>query len=175
MNKLILGILLLLGWVALPTKVSAHILVTDTTGQYGAILHVMPDDDPIAGEESNLFYDVQIDSLDDSDYEAILTITNSSDELTIVNLETNDSYMSTNYAFPTQGVYRLKLQIKTSSASYNFESSQRVSRGVTAVASQASNRYAWAELGLVAALSGLVMVAIVGFNYRHKIATYSRQ
>jgi hypothetical protein len=40
---------------ALLTFVSAHILATD--GSIGAILHIDPDDDPIAGEPTNLFWD----------------------------------------------------------------------------------------------------------------------
>ena len=30
-------------------SVSAHVLITDTTKEIGAILHIQPDDDPVAG------------------------------------------------------------------------------------------------------------------------------
>lgn len=42
---------------ALLTNISAHILKTD--GSLGAVLHVDPQDDPIAGEESTFFFEMK--------------------------------------------------------------------------------------------------------------------
>ncbi len=41
--------------VVFPSKISAHVLKYD--GSIGAVLHVNPDDDPIAGESTNFFFE----------------------------------------------------------------------------------------------------------------------
>lgn len=40
-------------------KAYAHVLVSDESNTVGAVLHITPDDDPIAGESAHIFFDVQ--------------------------------------------------------------------------------------------------------------------
>src|SRR5689334_16513316 len=53
--KLFIAFSFLIFSLFLPQKVSAHILKYD--GSIGAVLHVNPDDDPIAGETTGFFFE----------------------------------------------------------------------------------------------------------------------
>ena len=53
-----------LGFVAIisivtSASVQAHVLVADESNTYGAVIHVMPDDDAVAGTETTIYFDTQ--------------------------------------------------------------------------------------------------------------------
>lgn len=158
--------------ILLTTPMFAHVLITDTTKKNGAILHIQPDDNPVAGEPSHIFYDIQNLDTTRSDLITALTITHENSGTTDVPILVNENGISADYIFPDDGVYTLMLVIKSSTDNYMFESSQRVSRG-DAAAVTSTVLHTWAEILLIASCVGLLTLLIVGVNYNKRIKAYS--
>lgn len=97
-------ILLFLGFTFTP--VFAHVLKTD--GNIGAVVHINPEDDPIAGEKTTIYFDVK-------DKEGKFSSENC---LCIFKVSTKgqDIYMQTitgtvaEYTFPARDMYTLELK-----------------------------------------------------------------
>ena len=88
----------------------AHILKTD--GDIGAVIHVDPDDDPIAGQQSNLFFEFKDKSgkLAIQDCTCTATILESGKKLTVIplNPDPSDRLSGTfSYTFPEKNVYTI--------------------------------------------------------------------
>jgi len=149
---------------------SAHVLIRDSSGSIGAVLHVVPDDDPIAGQPSDLYFDIQTSAI--SKDSAGLTITNlATDKTDTVPVEVAGSGVGAQYTFASQGTYRLSLTIE-SDKTYQFSYAQRVSRGVTGSALDKPT-YPLAQAGLVFGGIGLLMIGIVRVNRRKDIRRQS--
>lgn len=139
---------------------SAHVLITDESGKTGAILHINPDDDPVAGEQSNLFFDIQSrNSLEGA------TLTIQQVEVPII-IDANT--VRATYVFPSQGAYVITLKTQ----SETFVQNQRVSRGISNT-NLGKPRYVWAEIALIVCSVGLISMLIVIFNRRREIASRS--
>lgn len=163
--------LLLLGLtILLPPTASAHVLIGDDSKSIGAVLHVVPDDDPIAGQPSNLFFDIQTQKLNKNS--AKLTITDVATAKAMdVPVKVDNNSVTADYTFPTQGVYGLSLAV-TSDKAYVFNYSQRVSRGVTGSALDAST-YPLANLALVFSGTMFLLLLVIMFNHRKDIKKHS--
>jgi methionine-rich copper-binding protein CopC len=149
----------------------AHVLIRDTSGSKGAILHIVPDDDPIAGKKATLFFDMQNDNKDINTVNLDITQQGSNDTVT-VKTTLNGSLATADYTFPSQGVYFLKYHVISGDGAYAFEQFTRISRGII-IGSVDKPRRTWAE-GLLAACSIIfAMLLIVAFNRRHAIAEQS--
>jgi hypothetical protein len=178
MNKRLLVLSIIVANIVLvPQRASAHVLITDNTGSIGAILHVMPDDDPIAGEPSTLFFDIQSQSFSRHRHKVSLAITNDESGTTQVPVKLTGSSVSATYTFPTQGVYKLALTAEAQDAAnahaHTFTHTQRVSRGVAGGALDKPT-HAWAEAALVACACSFAILMLVGINRRKEIKTYSK-
>lgn len=80
------------------------------------------------------------------------------------------------YTFPTQGVYTLVLTAnpkQKTGTKLQFSHTQRVSRGISGTTDE-KKMHTWAEIGFVASMSSLLLLAVVGFNKREDIAVYSK-
>lgn len=156
-------------------QTNAHVLIADERDRVGAVLHITPDDDPIAGKSAHIFYDIQDDSYDTGAYQATLQIkdvtTRESDEVAV---DVQGSYVSGKYTFETQGVYELALLIRHVNRTDRFVVSQRVSRGTPANVQATKARYAWAELLLVVSASGVVTLGIVILSRGRSILSQSK-
>lgn len=175
--KRIIAAILLAGLVLLPTQVRAHVLVTDTSRQTGTVLHIAPDDDPIAGKSSHLFFELDNDKASASShvFKLFVTNTNTQEQLEVP-LHAVKNTISATYTFPTQDTYRITLLAEPSlvgSTAYEFNHTQRVSRGTQAVA-QASSPHSGAIFGVVASISILLVLGIIAFNKRKDILAYSK-
>lgn len=147
---------------------SAHVLIKSTNNQSAAILHVIPDDDPIAGQEASLSLDTEGGVLQ-SGATVTLVVTDASGQVEQVATQTKGSLVSSVYVFPTQGVYSLKYSISTTTdTSYQFVHDIRVSRGVQGGAVTVQ-RYPWAEALLIAMVILFVVLAVIGWNNRKSI------
>lgn len=166
-----LGLLLLstLTILLFPTQASAHVLITDTTKTKGAILHINPDDDPIAGQPASFFFDMQ----DQDITEVTLTINSTTSESKSVPLQISGSLATAEYIFPSQGAYDMTFAVQTVNSSYTFNYSQRVSRGISSGALDKPS-YAWAEMLLLASGLGFVLLMIVAVNRRTAIKLQSK-
>jgi methionine-rich copper-binding protein CopC len=156
----------------MPTQsASAHVLVTDESRTKGAVLHIIPDDDPAAGEEATLYFDTQ-EQLLNSESSITLVITDSKGKEMTVETNTNDSLVTAKYVFPVQGMYLISYHVQSKGTTYVFRQSQRVARGIS---DGALNRptYAWAEIMLVASGVGFGLLIVTAFNRRKSIAQRS--
>lgn len=144
----------------------AHVLISDNTKTVGAVLHVVPDDDPIAGQQSNLYFDIQSQKINEKNTK--LTITNlTTDDVADVPVKVEGSSVNADYIFPSQGVYQLVLTASSDKA-YTFNYSQRVSRGVTGSALDKPT-YPLATMSLIFAGTLFLFMLIIMFNHRKEI------
>lgn len=150
----------------------AHILVTDSTKSVGAILHVTPDDDPIAGQTASLFYDIQRDISEVKPESIDLTITSSDGGEVAIPITIKGSYISASYTFANRGAYTITLRIPTKSEVLSFTSVQRVSRGGSAT--DAPQSYTWAKIGVITPVCIIALLAIVAFNHRKNIRSQTK-
>lgn len=175
MKKLIAGIILL-GLILLPTSAKAHVLITDTQRQTGAVLHITPDDDPIAGEPSDLFFEFDGTKISYRTHSFNLSAITSSGQATSIPMHAQGNTISAEYTFPSQGVYTLSVlaePILAGEQRFEFSYTQRVSRGVV-LATQPSKQHHWAYLAIVAGASGLLVLGILTYNNRKEIIAYSK-
>ncbi|MEO7904526.1 MAG: hypothetical protein ABIR91_01885 [Candidatus Saccharimonadales bacterium] len=150
---------------------SAHVLLRDDSQQFGAVLHITPDDDPIAGEPAKMYFDVQ----NQMPYKetAMLTIINLATNADVtVPVSISTSSLVATYTFPDQGVYRLSLTI-VSEQRYTFTYEQLVSRGQRGTLHVTPTRHPLALLALVTCGATLLIFAIIGFNRRQAITRRS--
>jgi hypothetical protein len=160
----------LAAWFALAGgTASAHVVLHSTSAnQAGAVLHVSPDDDPVAGQPSQLFYDLK----DAAPHNATLIVTGANGYRTSEPVFVNGTTVSATYTFPTQGTYHLTLKAFGAAGGYFFEYDQAVTRGKLAGAS-VDTQPDWADAVFVAAACALAVVIIVGINNRRGIAAHS--
>lgn len=162
-------------------RVEAHVAVTDDSGAIGSIVHIAPDDDPVAGQSSTIHFTVQSDSFSQHSHDASLRIIDEQDHVVTVPSTLAGSTATTAYTFPRQGVYALEFVARaqpvpdsaTAEHEHVFEHTIRVARG-TAIATQTPPNYAWADVGLVVGVVGLILLGVIGINRRDEIAKYSQ-
>lgn len=170
-RALLLGVAITAAALLTSQAASAHVLLMDTKGSVGAILHVMPDDNPVAGEPSDMYFDRQGAGRDES-AAVTLAIKNSQGEVSEVEVQTNGSLSTATYTFPEQGVYQLTFAVKSDEGEFIFEQSQRVTRGVISSSLEAPQYY-WAEALMIGALISFAALLIIAFNRRKEIAKQS--
>ncbi len=136
----------------------AHVMVTDDTKTKGAILHINPDDNPIAGQPSTLFFDMQSASLD-RNVVVKLTI-DGEGKRHEVKAKTNGTLATFTHTFPTQGVYTLTFLATTDNQKYTFTQTWRVSRG-TATSAINMPHHAWAQVVLIGSGVGLAVLVVI--------------
>lgn len=150
-----------------------HILVQSDSRDSSMIVHVIPDDDPIAGEKSSIFFDIKSNKISNSISDYSLTISSDRMEPQLVEVqEVGDYGVKVDYTFPYQGVYQIEL-LSVSSPEERFIFSQRVSRGVTDTNSIESINNEWAEAGLIVGISMIVVILILIINRRREILNFS--
>lgn len=157
---------LMLSFILLGSSARAHVVIKDQTNTYNSILHITPDDDPIAGKISQLFFDIQgLKIKEDSQPTLEIKGDNAHD---IIDTKVDKNFVSADYTFKNTGLYKLKLTIESADdEAFIFEYSQRIVRGEGAEGLDA--RHAWAEIIMVAASTGLLVLATVAFSKRKRI------
>lgn len=134
----------------------------------GAVLHVTPDDDPVAGELSGLVFDIQDQSVTNKTYSFALQIIDLSGNSQIIPISINNSVISASHIFPAQGLYRIELRgdpVNTAEQPLTFTHSQLISRG-SILTHRPSPKFALAEIGLVTSSCGLAVLGILFWNNR---------
>lgn len=155
-----------------PQSASAHVLITDISETKGAILHITPDDSPIAGQQATLFLNTQ-NALLTKKSEVSLTVTNTTTRASdTVKATSADDMATADYTFPTQGVYTLVFTFAADGTAYEFRHTQRISRGVM-TATGATERHQWAEMVLVGSVVAAGVLVVIVFNRRKEIARQS--
>lgn len=149
----------------------AHVLVVDTTDSKGAILHINPNDNPVAGQKSAIIFDTDNDVLDKNS-RVLLSIKSDDGAVDEIEAEIEGPLAVAEYTFPARGVYQLSFAVSTGDETMTFIYSQRVSRGVaTNQLDQPS--YEWAKMLLLGTGIGIVILAILALNNRQLIKSQS--
>lgn len=168
MGKKLLACFLIAAVVALPHTASAHVLIRDETQTVGAVLHITPDDDPVAGEQSELYFDIQGAVIDSAE----LQITDGADQVIDVPTEVENNTIQALHTFPSQGVYDLRLAAVSGDTRYELNHAQRVTRG-TVITPLSRPSYAWAEMALIASACTFLLLMIIAYSHRHTMAKRS--
>ncbi len=177
MKRYIVGLILVTAATLWPIPAQAHVLLADTKANIGAVLHINPDDDPVAGQTNQLYFDLQ-------DKNSQVRIAYSGYELLVMDeqgkgakpvLEIADSTLIASYNFPRQGLYKLTLRSKSSYEQFQKVSmtySLRVSRG-TANPAETKEEYPLATVTAMGAGIALTVLTILAYNNRRLIARHS--
>lgn len=171
-RSILLLVLLLL--LLVPRAAQAHVLLTDDTKSMGAILHINPDDDPVAGGTTSLFFELE-NNLASGGVSSYLDIVNEAGTYASLRTTGNGKSLSAQYVFPAQGLYTIVLTISphNTDTSYTFHYAQAVNRGTASVSSTNSQNSS-AELGLIVSGSLLLVLFILAFNRRRNIILHSQ-
>lgn len=148
-------------------KAAAHILITDESSVHGAILHITPEDNPVAGAEATLYLNTQKKLLNTYS-SANAVIIDQAGHSVPVNSEVEGATIVTDYTFPAQGVYQIVYYVQSNGQEYIFKHSQRISRGMTST-DTLRPQYIWAEVLFIASLVGMILLYIIVINRRHDI------
>ena len=171
------GILAIIGSVIVGLVVSqvasAHVYVSSNDKASGAILHITPDDDPVAGQQSMIYFDANSNAYGSKVADVRLESQNQSGEVTIVKTKTENGLSVARYTFPVQGIYNMRITTTASGGQRIFEYSQRVSRGVAGSVLDRPN-HSWAEMVLITSGILLAIVIIVAVNRWHDILRQSK-
>ncbi len=172
MNKIVLTLFAIVTVTMLANvqPAFAHVVIRDETNSVGAVLHITPDDDPVAGDKANLYFSIENQSLVRSNVTIAIT-----DEATgqIANVEAsmNSSSVSAEYVFPSRGVYSINLKV-SGVENYNFSYTQRVTKG-TGSSSLPEQEYPLAKATLLFSGMALIFTVIVLINRRKDIFSQS--
>lgn len=166
---------LLLAWVSFSRPAEAHTLVKDSQAKSGAILHVTPDDDPIAGQSTSLMLDVQDASLSNSQLIASLTVIDDINREIKVPARIHGKAIAADYTFPRQGLYTLVFSTQQGGQqTLSFTESLRVSRGAINEAAIATSIPLWAGLGVLGSVIAMTVMGVIAFIRRKTIGIYSK-
>lgn len=172
----IIGLMSGVIFTLLSGNTQAHVLFIDEQTNIAAIFHSNPNDDPAAGESSELFFDIQDKNSDVripySGYDLI--IINSTGEKTIVPTSAFGSTVKAEYVFPSKGLYSIALESQPKYDAFQkvrIAGSLRINRGIGQTS--VSPDYAFAVYALVAAGAALCITVIIFINNRRDVFTKS--
>lgn len=172
-NLLYIALVLFVALLISP-KANAHVLLKSAEGDCAAVMHVNPDDDPVAGQASSLFFDIQKKDLQIDESGTLLTIAEGDNSTSPESLEVTDTTVSAVHAFPSQGNYSLRLVVtNTSGDSCVLKHTFRVTRGVSNSALDRPT-HGWARFLLIVSVCGVLSLGFVAYGCRREILRNSR-
>lgn len=163
-----------LGLVAFSRPVGAHMFSQDSATESGAVLHITPDDDPIAGQNSTFIFDIENLPPSRPGFSATLTVVDDLNRTATVPAQRQGHMVKADYTFPRQGLYNITLTIEQNGQlTHTFSQSQRVSRGAL-INESASSKPLWAGVGALASGMAAAVVAVIAIYRRKAISEYSK-
>jgi hypothetical protein len=150
---------------------AAHVLLSDTSHRIGAILHIDPGDDPIAGQPSTIILLLQQTMSVDTG--ATLHVSGIG-IATDLPMHAHGQYLSARYTFPAQGQYTLRITFGMGSSHYTFVTAQRVTQGVAGDETALAPEPWWAIILLALSSSLLLVLGIVFYSQFPAIAQRSK-
>lgn len=114
--KIFILLISLLGFVLVPeSRAAAHVVARDESSNSGVLVHSTPNDDPIVGIQSELFFELQDDTLSTKNFIYTIEVLspNNTKEL-ITTYVLGDKTIGAKYTFPQIGSYRFLLEGKPS-------------------------------------------------------------
>lgn len=156
---------------------SAHVLVTEETDHFGAILHLSNGDEPIAGETTGIYFEVKSPvNLQTAKSELVIT-SQDGGIMESVLLRAEGKTLSGAFIFPIRGTYTLNLTITqsntTDTAALSFAYPVRVTRSVEK-AEPSPHVPLWAQLGVVVCVWAVLALVILAYKRRHLISERSK-
>lgn len=162
---------------ALPGTAAAHVLIGDETRSVGAILHITPDDDPVAGEQSSIAFIIEGQAVSNKTHAFTLHAIDGQNQKSYISIQANGSTITAAYAFPVQGVYELILVAEPLTGrgkTLTFRHDQLVARGEAAEATDNVAASLGAQLGLITALTALLIIIATVYSRRKILMAYAK-
>lgn len=161
----------------IPQVAFAHVLKIDES--IGAVMHIQPEDDPVAGEESSFYFEFKDkkNTFDPKLCECTFSVESNGQELYSQPLFQNNTEPSlTNasvyYTFPKRGVYVIKITGRPLSAGafddFTLSFNQRVERSSETVTEKKSNWFLDHSPHLSVGIIGFSLVALVFYKKHTK-------
>lgn len=166
MRRFVLAILVVT-LAVFPAPVQAHTLIVDSSRNHGAVLHISPNDEPVAGEETTLYLDTHGQILREPDTTVSVDITGETSTET-VKMKIQGDLATVRHTFAEAGVYNLRLTIDNSQP-ISFSHAQRVSRGIQSTILGVTLQHQWAEPLLISSGVAIIVLGIVAYNRRGQI------
>jgi hypothetical protein len=159
---------------ALGGTAAAHVLIRDKSAKLGAELHISPDDDPVAGKESVLYFSIEskVANFNPDKYTRTIQITDDAGFKDVALVKWNKQTLYVSYTFPHTGVYSLRMTLEENSAgidapTYEFNYNLRVSRGLSGGAND-SNASLSAEIGFIILVCLLISLRIFSHDRKQR-------
>lgn len=173
--KLIAPALALVGLIVygLQPPAYAHVLLREDSGELSAVLHINPDDDPIADRAADLFFDLESRQQLAAGTPVTITVQKPDGGLDSMHrqLDANGD-IGLEYTFTSKGSYLLRLEIVGRDGSTLMLShSQHVTRGKAADPSL--HQHPLAEFILVVSISIFAILTILAIVHRREIGRKS--
>lgn len=170
--KRVLIVILAMTLAILPAQqVFAHVLGEDESGKRGALLHIMPDDNPTVGQEATIYFDLQ--GFDDETIQSVSVDVKNGDVLVKTLAATLDgTTASVDYIFDSAGTYELHVTVRTNDDVDSFSFQQIVSGRQASLTAQLAS-YWWAIALLVVCSIGIGVLIVLFIIKRKDIAKRS--
>lgn len=167
--------ILFLGAISFTRPAQAHMFSKDTMSSSGAVLHITPDDDPIAGEPAILTFSIHGLSATQEQKSATMVITDSHNQEATLLAHINGDGVTATYTFPQQGLYKITLSIEQDGRqTHHFMQSQRVNRGLISNIPVESKPPLWAVVGVASTGTAAIGMAFLALMRRKAISRYSK-
>lgn len=171
------GSIVLFFFLILTQPAVAHTLQTD--GTIGAVLHISPEDDPIAGDISSFFFEIKdtADNFTSRLCECTVTIEKNSKILLTQPVfqdtnEDNQTNLTMIYTFPETGIYKITLTGKPLSGTTFNEFTLSYDVRVTKTIEDPKNSGVGSStLSLIAIPIGLLLISIIVIGIIKKYRT----
>lgn len=158
--------LVLLFLVSVIPGAHAHILRVD--GNIGVLLHVDPNDAPVAGQQANFFVIIQDYSgrFDISECYCTLAIKKDGKEIASFPINSNEFYRQIEYSFPASGIYQVIVAGKPTNGDFQpfkttFEYYVSTSLGTAATATTQETNPMQNYLPYISLIAGLLILGML--------------
>lgn len=186
---MLIGLVIVISTGILAAPVSAHILADD--GNIGAILHIDPDDDPIAGQQAGFFFEFKDkqNKFDPTHCDCTFQITENSKTISSQPLFANSQTPSLDnasvfFTFPERNVYLVQVVGKPYTAGefkpFTLTWNIRVDRGTDqteAASTTSNNTSSTSQSETVLGLTGFVIVVggLVAYFFSRRVKQKRRK
>lgn len=147
----------------------AHVLLREDSGKLSAVLHINPDDDPIAGRVADVFFDLEGRDIRPIDTPVTISVQKPDGSIDVIQrqLDANGD-VGLKYTFMVKGTYALRLELSGQDGTpFTLSHTQYVERGQAANSS--TLQHPFAELLLVISISAFAILAILGVVNKREI------
>jgi hypothetical protein len=166
MKKVILACLAIAFIALLPVQATyAHVLGEEANNSTAALLHIMPDDDPVTGQATTIYFDLQ--GFEGKTIKQVsLTVIDDAGAIDTVPLTLQNTTASGPYVFNAAGTYQLQLKVEASDATHEIVFHQVVTNAQTKVDIY---QYPWAIALLLVCSAGIALLVVLAIVNRKEI------